>query len=304
VSDYLRTVAASRVGASATAKLPGAITRVVKVQPVTVLSIAGSDSGGGAGIQADLRTFAAFGVHGTTAITALTAQNTLGVFSVATTEPDMVLAQCRAVLEDFDVRAVKTGMLATPQTVEAVGELARSGVLANLVVDPVLVSSTGHSLMANGGVGAYREALFAFASIVTPNIREAAVLCDLDAREIRDFDDMVRVGQQILTFGPAFVLVKGGHFTNQDHMVAHAPDVLVSAHGVTVFDAARVESTNDHGTGCSLSAAIACGLALGRPLAEATRDAKSFVLAALEGAAAWRLGQGRGPIDHLGWHGE
>ena len=274
------------------------------MQPVTVLSIAGSDSGGGAGIQADLRTFAAFGVHGTTAITAITAQNTQGVFSVANAEPEMVIAQCLAVLEDFDVRAVKTGMLATPQTVEVVGELARSGVLDNLVVDPVLVSSTGHSLMIEGGIQAYRESLFAFATLVTPNIREAAVLCDLDASTIRDCDDMVRVAQHILTFGPTYVLVKGGHFANQRDAGSHAPDVLVGPEGVTVFDAERVDSTNDHGTGCSLSAAVACGLALGRTLPDSTRDAKSFVLAAIKGAASWRLGQGRGPIDHLGWQDE
>jgi len=274
------------------------------VQPVTVLSVAGSDSGGGAGIQGDLRTFAAFGVHGTTAITAITAQNTRGVYALATTEPAMVIAQCRAVLEDFHVRAVKTGMLATPQTVEAVSDLARSGVLANLVVDPVLVSSTGHSLMADGGVKAYREALFGFAALVTPNLREAAVLCDLDVREIHGVEDMVRVGEHILTFGPTWVLVKGGHLVLDRDAVGHAPDVLVGPEGVTVFDAVRVSTRNDHGTGCSLSAAVACGLALGRPLSDATRDAKSFVLSAIEGAASWRLGHGRGPIDHLGWHGE
>jgi hydroxymethylpyrimidine kinase/phosphomethylpyrimidine kinase len=277
---------------------------VVKVQPVTALSIAGSDSGGGAGIQADLRTFAAFGVHGTTAITAITAQNTVGVLAVLNTEPAMVLAQCAAVLEDFEVRAVKTGMLAQPDTVVAVAELARAGALVNLVVDPVLVSSTGHSLMAEGGVDAYREALLGFATLVTPNIREAAVLCGLDAREIRDYDDMVRVANQILAFGSTYVLVKGGHFASEREVEGHAPDVLVGPEGVTLFDTARVDSLNDHGTGCSLSAAIACGLALERSLPDATRDAKSFVLAAIKGAASWRLGQGRGPIDHLGWSGE
>jgi hydroxymethylpyrimidine/phosphomethylpyrimidine kinase/hydroxymethylpyrimidine kinase/phosphomethylpyrimidine kinase/thiamine-phosphate diphosphorylase len=277
---------------------------VDQVQPVTVLSIAGSDSGGGAGIQADLRTFAAFGVHGTTAITAVTAQNTLGVHAVANIDTSVVIDQCRVVVEDFDVRATKTGMLAMPQTVEAVGELARAGVLANLVVDPVLVSSTGHSLMTEGGVRAYRESLFEYATIVTPNIREAAVICELDAREIRDVEDMIRVATQILSYGSRYVLVKGGHFARDDQRDAHAPDVLASADDVTVFDAPRVPSHNDHGTGCSLSAAIACGLALDRPLVDATRDAKSFVLSAIEGAASWRLGQGRGPIDHLGWHGE
>jgi hydroxymethylpyrimidine kinase/phosphomethylpyrimidine kinase len=274
------------------------------VQPVTVLSIAGSDSGGGAGIQADLRTFAAFGVHGTTAVTAITAQNTLGVFSVLKADPALVLAQCSAVLDDFDVRAVKTGMLAQPQSVVAIAELARARGLANLVVDPVLVSSSGHSLMAEGGVDAYRDALLGCATLVTPNIREAAVLCDLDAREIRDYDDLVRVAEHILTFGSTYVLVKGGHFSNDRDALGRAPDVLVGPEGVTVFDAERVDSCNDHGTGCSLSAAIASGLALDRSLLDATRDAKSFVLSAIQGATSWRLGHGRGPIDHLGWSSE
>lgn len=280
------------------------VSKVARVQPVTALSIAGSDSGGGAGIQADLRTFAAFGVHGTTAITAITAQNTRGVSAVANTEPSLVLAQCLAVLEDFSLRAVKTGMLAQPETVEVVAELARAGVLPNLVVDPVLVSTSGHSLMASGGVEAYQDALLGHAMLVTPNIREAAMLCDLDARDVANYDDMVRVAYQILSFGSTYVLVKGGHFALEGDLEGRAPDVLVGPEGVTLFDAPRVASRNDHGTGCSLSAAVASGLALDRSLPEATRDAKSFVLAAIKGAAHWNLGQGRGPIDHLGWDGE
>jgi hydroxymethylpyrimidine/phosphomethylpyrimidine kinase len=130
------------------------------------------------------------------------------------------------------------------------------------------------------------------------------VLCDLDARDIRDYDDMVRVATQILRFGSTYVLVKGGHFAVEGNAQGHAPDVLVGPEGVTLFDAPRVDSVNDHGTGCSLSAAIACGLALDRPLPDATRDAKSFVLAAMKGSAHWHLGHGRGPIDHLGWDGE
>jgi len=277
---------------------------VAFVQPFTVLTIAGSDSGGGAGIQADLRTFAAFGVHATTAVTAVTAQNTVGVYGVWNAEPPAVRAQCEVVLEDFDVRATKTGMLAQPSTIEVVAELAREGRLRNLVVDPVLVSTTGHALMQDGGVAAYRDALFAYATVVTPNIREAAILCDIDARDIRDYDDMVRVAHEILRFGSTYVLVKGGHFADERERDAHAPDVLVGPEGVTVLDATRVDSKNDHGTGCSLSAAIASGLALGRTLPEATRDAKSFVLAALRGATDWHLGHGRGPIDHLGWEGD
>lgn len=274
------------------------------MQPLTALTIAGSDSGGGAGVQADLRTFSAFQVHGTTAVTAITAQNTLGVSRVWNAEPSLVIDQARAVLEDFDVVAVKTGMLAQPATVEAVANLARNGELANLVVDPVLVSSTGHDLMEAGGARAYREALLPYAMIVTPNLREAAVLCGIDVRDIKDLDDMVRVGQLLLSYGPRSVLVKGGHFIEISATRNHAPDILVHANNVDIFDAPRVTTRNDHGTGCSLSAAIAAGLGLGRPLHDATRDAKSFVLAALKGAASWELGRGHGPIDHLGWNGE
>jgi hydroxymethylpyrimidine kinase/phosphomethylpyrimidine kinase len=273
------------------------------VQPLTVLTIAGSDSGGGAGIQADLRTFCAFELHATTALTAVTAQNTIGVESVLNVEPDMVAAQVLCVVDDFEVRAVKTGMLAQPATVERVAQLASDGLLPHLVVDPVLVSSTGHPLLEVGGVEAYRTALLARAEIVTPNLREAAMLCDVDVDDVKDHDDMVALAHQILAFGPTWVLVKGGHFAAGSLTERHAPDVLVSSDEVFVFDALRVTTTNDHGTGCSLSAAICAGLALGRDLPDAVRDAKSFVLAALTSAADWKLGRGRGPIDHLGWSG-
>lgn len=271
------------------------------MEPIVALSIAGSDSGGGAGIQADLRTFAAFGVHGTTALTAITAQNTLGVEGVANIDPEIVRAQVLAVVDDFDVRAVKTGMLALPGTVELVAELARDGRLPSLVVDPVLVSTSGHVLMQPGGVEAYREALLAFALLTTPNLREASLLCDVDVHDVTTQADMVALAETILGFGARYVLVKGGHFVEGSETSEHAPDVLVGGGEVVVYDAPRVATTNDHGTGCSLSAAVAAGLGLGRSLPEATRDAKSFVLSALEGARSWRLGHGRGPIDHLGW---
>jgi hydroxymethylpyrimidine kinase/phosphomethylpyrimidine kinase len=271
------------------------------VQPLTVLTIAGSDSGGGAGIQADLRTLSAFALHATTAITAVTAQNTLGVDAVATIDPDMVIAQVHSVITDFEVAAVKTGMLASPSTVKRVAGVARQGLLPHLVVDPVLVSSSGHELMSDGGVEAYRETLLAYAEVVTPNLREASLLCDVDVRDIRNHDDMVALARTILAFGPTFVLVKGGHFAQGSPTETRAPDVLVGGDDVFIFDAARVATRNDHGTGCSLSAAIAAGLALGRSVPDATRDAKSFVLAALTSAANWTLGSGHGPIDHLGW---
>jgi len=277
------------------------LTRVDEVQPTTVLTIAGSDSGGGAGIQADLRTFAAYAVHGTTAITAVTAQNTLGVDDVAVMSPSLIVAQVHSVVTDFSVVAVKTGMLGDAQVVEAVAELAREGHLPLLVVDPVLVSSTQHSLMRDGGVQAYREALFPLATVVTPNLREAAALCGVDVRDIGSIEDMCAVGRELLDLGPGHVLVKGGHLAT-DRDDALVPDVLLSATGVTVLESPRVVTHNDHGTGCSLSAALCAGLALGRDVESATRDAKAFVQAALEGAAGWSLGHGRGPLDHLGWN--
>lgn len=268
--------------------------------PVVALAIAGSDSGGGAGIQADIRSLNAFGVFATTALTAVTAQNTRGVTAVQIVDPDIVEAQVRSVVTDFDVRATKTGMLASPEIVERVASLAREGLLPQLVVDPVLVATSGDVLMGEGGVEAYRDALFPLAELVTPNLREAAVLCGFDVNDIVTLDDVVATAHTILSFGPRYVLVKGGHLDGSAHP-ERSPDVLVSANDLVVLDGPRVLTTNDHGTGCSLSSAIAAGLALGRTLPDAVRDAKSFVLAALEGATEWHLGEGRGPIDHLGW---
>jgi hydroxymethylpyrimidine/phosphomethylpyrimidine kinase len=269
---------------------------------VTALSIAGSDSGGGAGIQADLRTFSAFEVHGTCAITAITAQNTLRVSAVLALDPQVVVDQIAAVTSDFTVAAVKTGMLAQSNTIERVARLASEGLLPHLVVDPVMVSSTGSMLMEEGGARTYRDALLPFAEIVTPNLLEAAVLCDVDVNDVNNLEDMIDLAHTLLSFGSRYVLVKGGHFNQAAPGEQHAPDVLVGNGEVTVFDATRITTSNDHGTGCSLSAAICAGLGLGRTLPDATRDAKSFVLAALRGASAWHLGQGRGPIDHLGWN--
>jgi hydroxymethylpyrimidine kinase/phosphomethylpyrimidine kinase len=279
----------------------GFIIKVETVQPLTALTIAGSDSGGGAGIQADLRTFSAFEMHGTCAVTAITAQNTLAVGAVLALDPDLVVAQIESVINDFSVVAVKTGMLAQPTTVVRVAELARDKLLPYLVVDPVLVATSGQALMADGGAESYREALLPLAYVVTPNIREAAVLCDVEVNDVTNLEDMVGLAQVLLAMGPQYVLVKGGHFARSS-TGERTPDVLVGPDDVTVFDAARIDTNNDHGTGCSLSAAICAGLGLGRSLPDATRDAKSFVLSALYGARTWQLGQGRGPIDHLGWN--
>lgn len=270
------------------------------MQPVVALSIAGSDSGGGAGLQADIRSMNAFGVFATTAVTAVTAQNTLGVRDIATIDPDMVEAQIRCVVSDFTVLATKTGMLSQASTVRRVGALAQEECLPHLVVDPVLVATSGDVLMAEGGIEAYRRDLFPFAEVITPNLREAAVLAGVDATRVRSHDDLEALARTLLAMGPTYVLVKGGHLI-ESRFPDRSTDLLLSRDELVVLDGPRVSTVNDHGTGCSLSSAIAAGLALGRSVTDATRDAKSFVLAGLEGAATWRLGGGRGPIDHLGW---
>jgi len=272
------------------------------VQPTCVMTIAGTDSSGGAGIHADLRTFAAFQVHGASAVTAVTAQNTMGVSAVCALEAEMVREQIRMVTDDLTLRAVKTGMLARPHTISAVAELARDGRLPNLVVDPVLVSSTGHALMEEGGPEAYRRELLPYALVATPNLRETAVLVGSDVADISSIDDMVSAGRLIQSMGAQWVLVKGGHYVEAGATSLRAPDVLVGPDGYEIFDAPRVVTSNDHGTGCSLAAAIAANVALGLDVPSAVTTAKDFVLRALRGGAEWHLGQGHGPIDHLGWN--
>jgi hydroxymethylpyrimidine/phosphomethylpyrimidine kinase len=273
------------------------------VTPRVVLTIAGSDSGGGAGLEADLRTFAALGVHGAVAVTAVTAQSTVGVTAILPVEPAMVREQVLVVADDLAVAAVKTGMLARPHTVLEVARLAAEGRLPNLVVDPVLVSSTGHLLMEDGGVEAYRDALFSHAAVVTPNLREAAVLLGVDVKALTTTEAMADAASLLRATGAACVVVKGGHLL-EGAAATRAPDVVVTAKATTTLDGSRVVTRNDHGTGCSLAAAIAVGLAEGRdPLAAVVR-AKAFVAAALAGSSSWALGQGHGPIDHLGWGGD
>ncbi len=264
--------------------------------PTVALTIAGSDSGGGAGIQADLKTFAAHGVYGTCAVTAVTAQHTAAVLQVVTLEPDAVLAQVHAVLADLPPAAVKTGMLATPAIVRAVGDLAARQLLPCLVVDPVLVSTSGHELMEPGGVEAYRELLLPYAEVATPNLREAALLAGCDVEDLADVETLAEVAEALRQLGTGMVVVKGGHLPGDV-----SADVVAGPGGVVVLDSPRVETRNDHGTGCSLSAAIAAQLALGSSPQRAVERAKDYVHRALRGAAGWQLGQGHGPIDHFGW---
>ncbi len=266
-----------------------------------MLTIAGSDSSGGAGIEADLRTFAALGVHGAAALTAVTAQSTRGVFAVLAVEPEMVRAQVEAVAGDLVVASTKTGMLARPATVRTVARLAEEGRLPRLVVDPVLVSSTGHPLMEEGGVDAYRDELFAHAMVVTPNLREAALLVGIELSALRTVDAMAAAGRSLLAMGARCAVVKGGHQLEGSATETVAPDVVVTHDGVVTLEGPRVATRNDHGTGCSLASAIAVGLAEGLEPVAAARRAKSFVAEALRGAASWHLGAGHGPIDHFGW---
>jgi hydroxymethylpyrimidine/phosphomethylpyrimidine kinase len=260
--------------------------------PRVALTIAGTDSGGGAGIAADLRTFAAHGVLGTLAVTAVTAQDTLGVHAVQVMTAAMVTAQIDAVVGDLHPLAAKTGMLATPEIVKVVSTLCHDGTLPPLVVDPVLVASSGDPLFEGAAVQeAYLE-LVSGAAVVTPNLPEASMLV---GRVIDDLAGMERAARELQSLGPELVVVKGGHRPGED-----AIDVAFDGRAVTLLSAPWVGTRNVHGTGCSFSAAIAANLALGlEPLPAAIR-AKRFVHAAIELAAAWELGGGHGPIDHLG----
>jgi hydroxymethylpyrimidine/phosphomethylpyrimidine kinase len=271
--------------------------------PPVALTIAGSDSGGGAGLQADLKTFAAHQVHGASVVTAVTAQSTVEVRGVVAMDPDFVILQLETVLDDLAVQGVKTGMLATPGIVKAVAEIARDGRLPRLVVDPVLVSSTGHALMEPDGVGAYLDELVPNATIFTPNLREAALLLGREVAELASPDAMIAAAEALRGFGARYVVLKGGHLQQAAGSPGPvgSPDVVAGPKGTRLLDGERVPTPNDHGTGCSMAAAIAARLARGEGEVEAIEGAKSFVARGLAGAAQWRLGRGHGPIDHFGW---
>jgi hydroxymethylpyrimidine/phosphomethylpyrimidine kinase len=253
------------------------------------LTIAGSDSGGGAGIQADLKTFSALGVFGMTAITAVTVQNTKGVSGFEELSPTTVAEQIRAVTGDIGVDAAKTGMLASAAIVEAVAEAAAETRLPLIVVDPVFVSKHGHPLLADDAVDALRRLLLPLATLVTPNLPEAAGLAGF---EVRTLDDMRRAGAAILALGPRAVLVKGGHLEGD-----RATDLFADGSGEEWIDAERIDTPHTHGTGCTLSAAIAAYLARGSSLPEAVREGKAFVTEAIRHALP--LGDGIGPVDQL-----
>jgi hydroxymethylpyrimidine/phosphomethylpyrimidine kinase len=257
------------------------------------LTIAGSDSGGGAGIQADLKTFSALGVYGCSALTALTAQNTRGVQAVEPVRPTFVRAQIDAVLGDLGVAAVKVGMLGTPEVVAAVAD----GLLAWrppwVVLDPVMVAKGGDRLLHDEAVAAVRERMLPLAHLVTPNLPEAAAL--LGAPEPRDREGMEQAAAALLGLGPVHVLLKGGHLGGEA-----SPDLLLLHDGRRLWwEADRVATRHTHGTGCTLSAAIAALLARGRPLPDAVAEAKRWLSAAIAAADGLRLGGGIGPVHHF-----
>ncbi|HEX9886233.1 MAG TPA: bifunctional hydroxymethylpyrimidine kinase/phosphomethylpyrimidine kinase [Longimicrobiales bacterium] len=258
--------------------------------PLSVaLSIAGSDSGGGAGIQADLKTFHAFGVFGATAVTAITVQNTLGVQAVHAIPADIVRMQISAVVDDLAPSAVKTGMLASRELVEAVGAALVRHALPNYVLDPVMVATSGDRLLDADAESAVARILVPLATVVTPNLPEASVLTGLG---VNDVSDLSRAARALVDMGAAAALVKGGHLPS-DEVV----DVLWDGREERSWRRPRIRTGHTHGTGCTLSAAVAAGLARGRPLPDAVAAALDYVARAIREAPG--LGGGRGPLNHF-----
>ncbi len=264
-------------------------TNTAKGRIANILSVAGSDPSGGAGVQADLKAISANGAYGMAALTALTAQNTQGVQGVHMVPPDFVADQIRVVAEDVRIDAVKIGMIATADIARAVaGALPE----APVVLDPVMVAKGGASLLAEDAVVALREALVPKAAVITPNLPEAAALLGRDEAVTREA--MAEQAEALRVLGCGAVLLKGGHLEGED-----SPDVLADANGVHWFEGARVATRNTHGTGCTLSAALAARIGRGDPLPEAVAEAKAYVARAIAGAGALDVGSGHGPTHHF-----
>ncbi len=254
-----------------------------------VLIVAGSDSSGGAGIQADIKTCAAFGVYSATAITAITAQNTLGVERVEAVAPDLVAAQMRSVLSDIGADVIKIGMLANRETIEAVAKvIANEAEECTIVLDPVMVATSGDKLLEDTAVKTLKKLLIPMADIITPNIDEAEILTGFRPADV---DGLARAGEQLLEMGAYAALMKGGHLDTKS-----ITDVLVAPDGNHIMSAPRIDSKHTHGTGCTLASAIAAQLAQGATLEIAVREAREFVFEAI--GTAPKLGQGNGPLNH------
>lgn len=252
------------------------------------LTIAGSDSGGGAGIQADLKTFAALGVHGTSAVTAVTAQNTLGVIDILELPAGLVVAQIEAVIEDIGVQAAKTGMLSSSAIIDAVAETVARHRIENLVVDPVMVAKGGARLLREDAVDALRERLLPLAAIITPNLPEVEVLL---ARPVRSLEERRQAARDLVAMGARAAIVKGGHAETD------VTDVFWDGHQLAELEGERVPTANTHGSGCVFSAAIAAGLAKGLDPLTAARQAKVFIQGAI--AEALEIGHGHGPVNPM-----
>jgi hydroxymethylpyrimidine/phosphomethylpyrimidine kinase len=256
------------------------------------LTIAGSDSSGGAGIQADLKTFAALGVYGASVITALTAQNTVGVSDIHPVPPAFVTAQIDAVFGDLAIEAVKIGMVAQPSVIDAIAAGLTRWAPRHVVLDPVMIATSGDRLLAADAVDALRTRLVPTAALITPNLPEAAAL--LDAPVARDETTIEQQGQRLLAMGCRAVLIKGGHGQGSESI-----DYLIDPTGTLALRAPRLASRNTHGTGCSLSSAIAAGLAKGQDLVTACRHAKAWISAAIAAADRLAVGHGHGPVHHF-----
>jgi hydroxymethylpyrimidine/phosphomethylpyrimidine kinase len=279
-------------GAAAGKAAPGKANHSVNTseatRPPVALTIAGSDSGGGAGIQADLKTFEAFGVFGTSAVTAVTVQNTVGVFGVHTIPPDVVTAQIQAVVSDLKPVACKSGMLADAPTIRAVAAALSEVRIERYVLDPVMVAASGDPLLDPDAVGSLRSDLLPLASLVTPNLDEAAILADM---QVLNESDMRRAAEHLVDSGCRAVLIKGGHLDGPTVV-----DILFDGTGWREWRAKKLPVGNAHGTGCTLSAAVAAGLAQGRALEEAVDRALSYTRRAI--ATAPGLGAGSPPLNH------
>ena len=260
-------------------------------QYARVLSIAGSDSGGAAGIQADLKTFSALGCYGMTAITALTAQNTLGVQAIHGVPASFLKAQLQSVLDDIGVDAVKIGMLHSPEVVEVVAWAIDHYGLKKLVLDPVMVATSGDRLIAEETVSVLVKELFPRVQLVTPNLDEASLLLQQPLTEV---DQLHKAAQALIEMGAKAVLLKGGHLPGD----ALCDVLQTSGSDAVVFEATRIHSRNVHGTGCSLSSAIAAHLALGQSMADAVTAARAFIRRAIADGAGVKTGEGHGPLNH------
>ncbi len=252
-----------------------------------ILAIAGSDSGGGAGIQADIKTITALGGYAMTAVTAITVQNTCGVSAVHAVPPEIVAGQIRACIDDIGVDAIKIGMLGNEATINAVAD-ALEGVRVPIVLDPVMIAKGGASLIEEEAVWALMQRLLPMATVITPNVPELVALTET---EVEDAADMLLAAQELLNAGPRAVLAKGGHLEGDQ-----LTDWLVTRQGHLAFTDAKIDTTNSHGTGCTLSSALACGLGQGLSLPEAVKRARTYVRLALRSAPG--LGQGHGPMGH------